>query len=59
MSRALKKHCFNSNGEFAWTPFDCRESISCVLCTHREDQRPSVREFVDLLRGHYNSSAVV
>ena len=39
------------NPEFAWTPFDCQESISCVLCTHREDQRPIVREFVALLRG--------
>ncbi len=43
----------NHNPEFAWTPFDCKETISCVLCTHREDQRPIVREFVALLREHY------
>ena len=43
------------NSEFAWTPFDCREAISCVLCTHREDQRPIVREFVALLREHYKA----
>ena len=44
------------NPEFAWTHFDCRETISCVLCTHREDQRLIVREFVALLREHYNKS---
>lgn len=41
--------------EFAWTPFACQETISCVLCTHKEDQRPLVREFVDLLLEHYRA----
>ena len=22
------------NPDYAWTPFDCQETISCVLCTH-------------------------
>ena len=42
--------------EFAWTPFDCPETVSCVLCTHSSEQRESVYAFVKLLqkiyRGH-------
>ena len=26
------------SGQFAWIPFDCQETFSCVLCTHKEDQ---------------------
>ena len=37
------------SGQFAWIPFDCEESFSCVLCTHKEDQRPSVQEFLSVL----------
>ncbi len=43
-------------GQFAWIPFDCRESLSCVLCTHREDRRPSVTAFVDTLRKLYTDA---
>ena len=25
------------SGQFAWIPFDCAESFSCVLCTHKSD----------------------
>ena len=25
------------SGQFSWIPFDCDESFSCVLCTHKED----------------------
>ena len=38
---------------FAWTPFDCPETIPCVLCTHKNDQRPFVGEFIELLRSFY------
>lgn len=31
------------SGQFAWTPFDCRESFSSVLCTHKNDARDGVR----------------
>ena len=41
------------SGQFAWTPFDCRESFSCVLCTHRTDRRESVAEFIDFLQRLY------
>lgn len=42
------------NNEFAWTPFDCEETISCVLCTHTTDNRKSVLDFVHLLQSIYN-----
>ena len=44
------------SGQFAWTPFDCRESFSCVLCTHRTDRRKSVAEFIDLLQRLYREA---
>ena len=25
--------------QFSWIPFDCTESFSCVLCTHKNDKR--------------------
>ena len=34
----------NHSGQFAWVPFDCGEHFSCVLCTHKEDDRPSLKE---------------
>ena len=41
------------NGEFAWTPFDCKETISCVLCTHASDKRELVSDFIRILRNCY------
>ncbi len=41
------------SGQFAWIPFDCRESFSCVLCTHRDDNRPSLKAFLDILMKLY------
>ncbi len=38
------------NPAYAWTLFDCPETIPCVLCTHREDRRPLTGELVDLIR---------
>ena len=38
------------SGQFAWIPFDCRESFSCVLCTHKADSRPGVAAFVEILQ---------
>ena len=37
------------SGQFAWIPFDCKESFSCVLCTHKEDQRSSLKDFLSVL----------
>ena len=41
------------SGQFAWTPFDCRESFSCVLCTHKNDARDGVNELIEVLKGLY------
>lgn len=37
------------SGQFAWIPFDCRETFSCVLCTHRDDRRPALKAFIETL----------
>ena len=43
-------------GQFAWIPFDCRESFSCVLCTHRDDNRPGVTAFLNTLKKLYKDA---
>ena len=42
------------NGEFAWTLFDCPEKVKCVLCTHSDEKRECVMEFVRLLQKIYS-----
>ena len=44
------------SGQFAWIPFDCPEHFSCVLCTHKEDQRPSLRAFISILQQLYKDA---
>ncbi|MBR4192999.1 MAG: LysR family transcriptional regulator [Oscillospiraceae bacterium] len=44
------------SGQFAWIPFDCRERFSCVLCTHKEDRRPSLQAFLELLKRLYRDA---
>ena len=44
------------SGQFAWIPFDCAERFSCVLCTHREDNRPSLGAFLDVLKTLYQDA---
>ena len=41
------------NPDYAWTLFDCGETISCVLCTHKDDTRRIVHELVELLQDFY------
>ena len=41
------------SSQFAWIPFDCKESFSCVLCSHKEDQRKSLQEFLSILKQLY------
>ena len=38
---------------YVWTPFDCEETISCVLCTHKEDGRPILHELVKMIQAYY------
>ena len=47
------------SGQFAWIPFDCRESFSCVLCTHRDDNRPSLKAFLDILKKLYADAVAI
>ena len=44
------------SGQFAWTPFDCKESFFCVLCTHKNDAREGVMEFVKVLKKLYKEA---
>ena len=44
------------SGQFAWIPFNCRENFSCVLCTHKEDQRKSLRDFISIIKRLYSEA---
>jgi len=46
------------SGQFAWIPYDCRETFSCVLCTHKNDARESLAHFLEVLQGLYMEAAV-
>ena len=47
------------SGQFAWIPFDCPESFSCVLCTHKNDARESIVDFVKILQQLYSEAAAI
>lgn len=44
------------SGLMAWTPFDCPESFSCVLCTHKNDHREELKAFIRILQGLYKEA---
>jgi len=44
------------SGQFAWIPFECKESFSCVLCTHKADSRKSLSAFIDVLKKLYQDA---
>ena len=44
------------SGQYAWIPFDCSETFSCVLCTHKNDARESIADFVKILQGLYREA---
>ena len=44
------------SGQFAWIPFDCQENFSCVLCTHKEDQRESLKTFINIIKKLYSEA---
>ena len=41
------------SGQFAWIPFDCPESFSCVLCTHKDDTGKALSDFIGILKKLY------
>ncbi|MBR0105278.1 MAG: LysR family transcriptional regulator [Firmicutes bacterium] len=44
------------SGQFAWIPFDCKESFSCVLCVHKNDNRPGTAAFISILKKLYQDA---
>ncbi|MCR4600373.1 MAG: LysR family transcriptional regulator [Clostridia bacterium] len=44
------------SGQFAWIPYDCDDTFSCVLCTHKTDQRRSLEIFVRSLQKLYSEA---
>ena len=44
------------SGQFTWIPYDCRETFSCVLCTHKADKRESLSSFIRILQKLYNDA---
>ena len=44
------------NPRFAWIPFDCREVIPCVLCTHKNDRRDSVHSLIRTIQALYQEN---
>jgi DNA-binding transcriptional LysR family regulator len=44
------------SGQFAWIPYDCNDTFSCVLCTHKADGRESLNAFINVLQKLYNEA---
>ena len=44
------------SGQFAWIPYNCEDTFSCVLCTHKADQRQSLDTFIRVLQKLYNEA---
>ncbi len=44
------------SGQFAWIPYDCADAFSCILCTHKADQRQSLDTFIKVLQKLYNEA---
>ena len=44
------------SGQFMWIPFDCEESFSCVLCTHKNDNRAALTGFINILKKLYRDA---
>lgn len=45
-------------GEFAWIPFDTKETIGCVLGTHKDDNRLITKRFIEIAKEYYESSSI-
>jgi len=41
--------------DFAWIPFNCVESIQCILCTHSNDNRESLLKLIDTICRYYKN----
>ena len=44
------------SNQFAWIPFDCEETFSCVLLTHKNDHRENLCVFLNTLKQLYQEA---
>lgn len=44
------------SGQFSWIPYDCNDSFHCVLLTHRNDARKSLKIFIEILKELYDKA---
>ncbi len=44
------------SGQFAWIPYECKDTFNCVLCTHKTDNRESLLGFIDILKQLYTEA---
>lgn len=44
------------SGQFSWIPYDCSDSFHCVLLTHRNDARESLKIFIEILKELYDKA---
>ena len=44
------------SGQYAWIPYDCRDTFHCVLVTHRADTRKSLSDFISTLKQLYKDA---
>lgn len=45
------------NNEFTWIPFNCKEIMPCVLCSHKDNHKETLPKFIDILKKLYQSDA--
>ncbi|MCH5180286.1 MAG: LysR family transcriptional regulator [Erysipelotrichales bacterium] len=43
------------NDSFVWIPFDCHETIKCCLAIREDDNRKSIKEFIDIILKLYET----
>ena len=44
------------SGQFAWIPYDCKDTFDCVLCSHKTDSRESLQTFISTLKQLYDEA---
>ncbi len=44
------------SGQFAWIPYDCKDTFDCVLCSHKTDNRESLQAFISTLKHLYDEA---
>ena len=47
------------SGQLAWIPFECKETFSCQLVTHKTDKRESLSHFISIMKKLYSEAVAV